>query len=897
MRSSIVLLLLALLGGIAAMLWQSAADAPPPPALADAAPPPATTPAAAAADPVLGPLAAAADEAPDEPADERTAADADPGPDAAEARTALVVRGEPPVPVPDVEVLFVDERDAGARLQGLPVAPLRPEWPELWGQRVRTDAAGRAALPGPRGTLLVAARSGDEFAFATLRPGRPQVTLVLAADEQVDVRVVAADGRPAAAAPIAVLQSLGKDSAEVLWQGDADHDGRVLLRHFQVHRRAAKPPPEVEAFAVLARLPASPPIHALFPGRPAGREPVLLRLPPMATLTVELTDHHGAPLLSPAWVAVRLEGPTEGKAPFAFPDHLLLRHAPRPAGRDVVVVPFVTAGRDVRVTAHFECDRKGTSRVLSGLAADRTTTVALPLGPGQVLLAGRALHADLEPLGPTQLPAAVWHGERVLQTGGLHTLADGRFDFVLAARGEPPPFVLLARFELTPMGKPPATAGARAALSTLQGGRRVELGDLVFGALPPLATGVVVDDRGEPIAGVDVRVQGKLATRRGESWQDLPQLATRTDDGGAFELLGELPPGELRLRGDTDRHFAATEPLRLQGQRLRLCLERNGIVRGRVLLPDWLADEAASLTLQPFDEALRETRSRSVPLRRRGGGRFVVEPLHAGRYDAIVRVRNVDRPIAVVADVFVPPGESRDPRLQALDLQQSLFRYRLRAVDAAGQLVPFDGPIQARLSMPDGAIAEAGFRWQRGRSELITPGTQAELVLFGRGFRPQRLVLGPGDHDVYLPSLRPALLQLPGARALCGPERRVRVSVVLEQATGFPETLAGIDQRTGQNFQFARWDLGRSSGAWLEQGDTVEVPLMLSGRYEVLLRVHATGSERSPQASVSLGVHELSVDAASLLPLRIAVDAAALQRALAEVDARQRAAATPPARR
>ena len=65
---------------------------------------------------------------------------------------------------------------------------------------------------------------------------------------------------------------------------------------------------------------------------------------------------------------------------------------------------------------------------------------------------------------------------------------------------------------------------------------------------------------------------------------------------------------------------------------------------------------------------------------------------------------------------------------------------------------------------------------------------------------------------------------------------------------------------------------------------------MRSGTYEVVLRVHATETERSPQASVSLGTYELEVDSASLIPVRVRVDAAAIERACAEVDERQRTA-------
>ncbi|MBL9078716.1 MAG: carboxypeptidase regulatory-like domain-containing protein [Planctomycetes bacterium] len=894
----LLLLVLALGTGLAGLWWLGSAE-PPPPADPD------TTPTATSRPDPANPAAggprwddAAAQDATSDATgsatdaeDDRTTA-AEPG--TASPRRALVVRGDPPQPVADAEVLFVDEADRADRLSGQ-TPPPREQWPELWGQRVRTDADGIAPLPAAPGTLLVAARADGEFAFAVLQHRRDSVTLLLQPDESLELHVRRTDDRPAEGVPVCVLQALGKDEPHRACTGTSDAAGKVVIPHFQLHRRAADP--AVERFAALAQLPGPVPVCVEFDGRPAPREPVVLRLPALASIELVVTDHRGTPLLSPAWVAVKSSAAVDTSLPFQYGANLLLRHAPKPPGAQSIRLEPVAGGAELQASVHFANDRRGIAIGVRTPPGDGANVrVELPLSERQVLLAGRCLRADGTPFGPGRLRASVWHGERDLAVVDVFTLRDGRFDVVLARRDEAPPFRLHLRVAPAD-GEPAAPLGASCSLPELAHGRRIELGDLVLGELPPLVGGVVLDDLGAPIVGAEVQVQAhRPERRRGDPWPGLPDLDGRTDDAGRFALHGDLPPGELRLRAGSPRHFAAVQPLHTGGQQMELRLERIGVVHGRALLPEWLADEAVTLRLQPFDEALREQQSVSVPLRRRRGGRFTVQPLHAGRYDAVLTVRNVAEPIVVVGDVFVQPGDNRDPRLQELDLRQALFRYRLRAVDAAGRPVAFEGPIQARLALPDGTTAEAGFRWQKGRAELITPSPQAELLFFGRGFAPQQRTFGPGDHDVFLTALRPALLELPGARALCGPERRVRVSAILTEPTGYPESLGGIDQTTGERFAFARWDLGRSSGAWLERYDTVEVPLMRSGRYEVVLRVHAT-DERSPQASVSLGVHELQVDAASLLPVRIAVDAAAVQEACNNVDASHRAAAEQRARR
>jgi hypothetical protein len=469
--------------------------------------------------------------------------------------------------------------------------------------------------------------------------------------------------------------------------------------------------------------------------------------------------------------------------------------------------------------------------------------------------------------------AAVWRGDRALHTVRLHTIATGAWDLVLEGDADPAPCTLELRFPAPAVDDAgPRWLGARVPLLRWPPGERIELGDVVLQPLPPLVQGVVVDDRGEPIAAAQVEVQQEQPqppenqdprqNRRREPWRGLPGLTTRTGDDGAFVVHGAMPPGALRVRADSDLHFADSVPLSSPGQIVRIQLARNGIVRGQVLLPPWLADGAVSLTMRPFDEALRREHSRTVAVSPRGGGRFQIEPLMPGRFDLLVTLRNLNQPLAMVPDVFVVPGVTEDPRLSPLDLRDALFRYRLRALDDTGQPMLLDGPIHARLVAADGSVEEAGFRWQQGRAELITAQASAELTFFGRGFEPQKQLLTPGDHDVWLRPLQPALVDVPGARSLCGPTRKVRISVILDGDTGYPASLGGVDQQSGERFGFPRWDVGRSSGAWLEESDRVAIPLMTAGRYEVILRAHA--------AAPAAGRTARAARAAAALPRRYA---------------------------
>ena len=82
----------------------------------------------------------------------------------------------------------------------------------------------------------------------------------------------------------------------------------------------------------------------------------------------------------------------------------------------------------------------------------------------------------------------------------------------------------------------------------------------------------------------------------------------------------------------------------------------------------------------------------------------MLQPLRPGRYDVLVKMRDLKAPMASVMDVVVQPGINKEPCMQPLDMRQSLLRYYLRACDESGQAFALDGPIHARFQQPDGSF-------------------------------------------------------------------------------------------------------------------------------------------------------------------------------------------------
>jgi hypothetical protein len=811
---------------------------------------------------------------------------------AATGPTLHVVRGTPPMSVAGAEVLFV----AVAEAQRRGYDDSRPwEAPEQFGQRLLTDRSGLVPLPAGRGTWLCVARSEGEFAFASVSPRQRTTVLVLDTDTAVRIAIAHADGRPAAV-PVALLQQFGDREARPVWHGTTDARGQALVRHFQLVRENPERRPGDERFAALAVVPASTPAVAGFDGRSADDQTVRLTLPPLAAVAVQLVDHQGRALSTPAAIGINpasLEPTTADGV--RLPRGILSARVEKPAGKQPAVLPFAEVGIATNVWARYPADRRAArSEPFVAIAGDEPTAVEVRPLPHQTVLAGTFVDAAGRPLANTQVEAALWRDGRALSVVQIWTIDDGTWDVVLPGQEAQARTSIELRVPQRRDGDGNgAPLGAQAPVPGLLPGMRYDLPPITIGELPPLAHGLVVDDLGQPIEGATVQVQQEQPQtdrqNRGnqDPFRNVPLLRTRTDADGRFFVGGMLPPGNLRIHADAGQHFPTHAPLATAGRELQLTLVRHGVLTGRALLPPWLADNALSLTLVPFEQARRPSDTRTIALSRRRGGRFRIDALRAGRYDAQVLLRNQQEPMLVVHDVFVAPGPVQDPRLALLDLREALFRFRLRAVDQNGAPLPLDGPILARLPKLDGSIAEQGFRWRRGRAELVTTLPQLDATFFGRGIATQRLLLGPGDHDVVLPTLQPVLVDVAGARALCGPTRRVRISVILETDTGLPQQLQGVDQRSGEAFSFARWDLGKSSGGWLGATDLVEVPIMLGGRYEVILRAHATDSERSPQVSVPLGSYELHPDGRAFTPVPIRIDANALLEALRRVDEQQ----------
>lgn len=803
-----------------------------------------------------------------------------------------VVRGSPPAPVPAASVHFVDRATAQQRHR----QSSRPwvhemDLPFVHGATVQTGNDGKVRLPSVTELLIVSVLHEGTFATASLdRRHKDEVTLRLRKDETLRVLVQSQGDKPCAGVPIVLYQGETFGKTQQIWAAPTGADGFAVAAHFQEFRQNRGPNDVKSRYCAAVRVPLATPVAAEFQGNPAPSEPVRLLLPGTGRVEVTLTDRAGLPLLSEATISLAVVRPEGFKLDLPLDAGFDALRGRKTLGEEPVVFERVGLGIQLRPNCRMDQDPRSFRGpdVTSPAQAFEVVRVRLQLPDDWAVLLGSVQDSSGAVAANLQLSFDLARGAQSTRAGSVTTLADGRFDLAVRLERALSPASLELR---RPQSEDP-WQGIRVDLGGLSPGERRDLGTLRLQSLPLLASGVCVDDTGQPLIGADVRVQlagGPQPGRegRGESWNDTPLGQSSTGEDGRFNIFGPRPPFPLRLRASFRDHFAETSPPVGHGAEVRLVLQRAGKLAGTAVLPEWLPAESATLRLvQQHAQQGASKLTRETTLQADRGGRFRVENLRPGSYDAVVTVRNLPEPVLQFETVMIAPGDNQDARLQPVDLRSCLFRYRLQATGPSGPL-PVTGPVLARMQKPDGSNAEVGFRMQNGAAEMITQSSMMTLLVFARGYPPTQLTVVPGDHTVFMQPLHPAYVRMPGLRALCGPERRVRVSMIFAGKTSLPEGLNGTDHRSGESFSFPRWEMSRSGGGWLDNTDTAEVILSRNGPHDAVLRIYEDATEQGSQSAVGVGKLDVVLDGAGPNTYTLSFDAARVAAAVQEAEQRR----------
>jgi len=343
-----------------------------------------------------------------------------------------------------------------------------------------------------------------------------------------------------------------------------------------------------------------------------------------------------------------------------------------------------------------------------------------------------------------------------------------------------------------------------------------DVGDVVFSQGPLLCSGQVVNRAGEPVQGVRLRLMHQTA---GGFWQTIHRQVYPVDEQAQFAIHGESPGEDLLLVARHPSYPDQEMEVRAGSQGVILVMEEGFRISGQARFDAEVNPTQLRVVLAPADvPASGFDRYWDLPAATlQADGRFSVLTLEADARQVLLVDGETSAILADIPDVIPwSPSSSGDPRLQAWDLREQVFRYFFRFRDAND--LPVDGvdlTIRGVPSLASGSNALATFH--RGFGELYLPERELSFFAVGNGTSsltdqcPQ-----PGEYEFTMEKGIPVAVQLTPSPKL---QNHQRLELVL-QPTTIPSDSASY---WSQNFD-------------AEGKITVAVPS--SGEYRAYLNVH-----------------------------------------------------------
>jgi len=615
------------------------------------------------------------------------------------------------------------------------------------GLRATTGADGRVTLPAAEVLEVVGERDGLWGIACTIaselgreRGSNQETELVLLPTADLTVRVVDLDGAPAAGVPVALRTKV--HSPRNRMHATTGADGTAVLRHARYLLAEDGRYRDGEGCVALDLCVARDVEAPLDPGAWPD-EPVTLTLPPTGELEVVVSEADGSPCALEREVAISRvgedvwkDGELVGSTWVSSLDGGVppgVACATAEGGRAL----FRYVGLDQELVALAK--RNGASKTVAARGRGPTrpgerARLDVTLGVEEVSLRGWLVDEHGSPLVSLRSLAELFSGpsgSRVelanrlagdyLRTGSgtLHSDGAGRFrlDYDAGAVHAGRPLLVL-----THARNEPGVHSTRIDLSDAWRAGPHALGDVALPPAPVLAAGTVVDDLGQPIAGVQV-----AAVQDRGGWSRLVQ---RTDAEGSFALRSAEPDVRaisFEKRGYVSRSHRDTIPA---SEDLAITLFRAGRIEGRVLLPPGLTHRDVSVGSIMVDREGEGVAPAGYSPR--PDGTFAREDLLPGDYRVGVRSAGaelVERTVTVRAGETTSlelevPGSVRAVEVQVLDPQGAPLRQGYYVVRASGGTSPWDPWTEPNPSALEG-----------GRLRVTTSEPSIDLTVVAPGLR------------------------------------------------------------------------------------------------------------------------------------------------------------------
>jgi hypothetical protein len=443
----------------------------------------------------------------------------------------------------------------------------------------------------------------------------------------------------------------------------------------------------------------------------------VLTLPDGASLHVHVVDAAGAPLLEPARLSVGLVGGSD-----TISSHVDVRdgeawiHGIQPGvALSVLVQPLVRAGQSGSGVPVEAPRAVGEQAEVTLTFVNQTPRITgRVLGPGGAPLANARL--DIVAREYIDQP---WDPGR----STFRSDASGRFEGATTRIEAEAPIdaqllfrtddgLLEARLEL---GAPLATNAP------------IYVGDVRLAPVPLLASGLVVDDEGRPLADATVELLTRPAGTTERRMKDAPR-SVRTSSLGTFELRAGITSGELQLVARLGGHVdSVARDVQLGETSVVLVLPRQVQLVGRLLAPNPNVLEALEL----------ECGGKKAQPALDGTFRLVLAGETVGT-SLRVLLQGHEKPLVELGSLQGPD----DPRLRSIDVTQLAHALVATLVDdTTGE------PILRAEYLWSTDTAQRSLQSGRGCVGAVVTGTSADFVVRAPGYVEQKFA-GVRDGDV-----------------------------------------------------------------------------------------------------------------------------------------------------
>lgn len=786
-------------------------DAPPstwrgdePPAARPGADPEPPLPAKAR---TLPKAAAAAPKTPAAPAEKASDASTASG-----ARWVEIVDAATEVPIPDAEVFYRDSET--------PFEPRHFEHLIAGARSGRTDERGRIAIEWPEErTVLVLARAPGRAGGAVVPPWRSpdDVTRVaLLPDWDIVVEVVDFALAPAPRVPVSRREQ--RSGNTMIDTASTDDAGRVVFRNTGLRVSSANPKPDLE---VSVGLPLVERLSRRIDPESPPTEPIRFTLPAVGSLSVRVLDSKRSPVADGTSVdmTVVLPGESRDVSPFSRGDRI--RASARTAG-GTALFEHVDVGVDLEIRVTGETSEPKARDVVAGpKAPGELVEATLVLGVDHPVLVFRAVDEAGAPLPNEKLTLhSAFRSTNISNSGSAFATTDeaGVFEHELPTRfveGDERSLRVEARG---------GEIGTLVDLSRFFEPGPNDMGDIPLVRAPLLVGGRVVDDAGKPAAGASVRVEVPVreatVTDRVWYWNEVP-VAVVADADGRFAARAFIADKTIRATAHEGGRRSASVECALGTGDVTLVLLGVGTVLGSVRLDSGIPGDSFEARLAPRGSGGERSQA-DVDAERasvESSGAFRFDERLPGSYRFALRLRGMaDADMSELVSfegVEVTAGkETRDPRLQNIDLGSRLNAMRLTLVPPSDHARPLKGNATFHASGAGGEAPQ--WKWfQSSPVTLVTPSEAIDVTLAVTGFRTVRLENVRGDREVKLEPALEVRLVLPESVDLPRPPVHVKAALVPESVDGASPDFGGNAFDDAREIRCLAPGVGRMKVQWI----------------------------------------------------------------------------------